>query len=138
EEQLAGERVAVGMQAVRRQADEDVADFDVLAGDHVRAVDTAHDGACEFVFAVGVEAGHLRGLAADEGAAVGAACFGEAADDSLNGIAILLAELAGGEVVEEEERRGTLYGDVVDAVVDEVRTDRVVNAEFEGDLEFGA
>ena len=47
-------------------------------------------------------------------------------------------ELAGGEVVEEEERRGALHGDVVDAVIDQVRADGVVDAEFEGDLELGA
>ena len=47
-------------------------------------------------------------------------------------------ELSGGEVVEEEERRRALHGDVVDAVVDEVRADGVVDAEFEGDLELGA
>ena len=55
-----------------------------FAGDDVGAVDAADDGAGEFVFAIGVEAGHLGGLAADEGAAVGAAGFGEAADDGLD------------------------------------------------------
>ena len=48
------------------------------------------------------------------------------------------SRLAGGEVIEEEERRGALHGDVVDAVVDEVGADGVVDAEFEGDLELGA
>ena len=45
---------------------------------------------------------------------------------------------SGGEVVEEEERSGALHGDVVDAVVDQVGADGVVNSEFEGDLELGA
>jgi len=126
------------VQAVGGQADEDVANLDVLTGDDVGAVDAADDGACQVVFAVGIEAGHLGGLAADEGAAVGAAGLGEPADDGLNRLAVLLPELAGGEVVEEEERRGALYGDVVDAVVDQVGANGVVNAEFEGDLELGA
>ena len=39
EEQLASERVAVGVEAVGGQADEDVADLDVLAGDDLVAVD---------------------------------------------------------------------------------------------------
>ena len=47
-------------------------------------------------------------------------------------------ELAGGEVVEEEERRRALHGDVVDAVIDQVLPHGVVDAEFEGDLELGA
>ena len=44
------------------------------------ALDHADDGAGEVVFAVGVEAGHLRGLAADQRAAVGAAGLGDAGD----------------------------------------------------------
>ena len=95
----------------------------------------ADDGAGEVVFAVGVEAGHLGGFAADERAAVGAAGFGDAADDGFDDVVF---EPAGGEVVEEEERRGALDGDVVDAVVDEVGADGVVDAELEGDLELGA
>ena len=138
EEQLAGERVAVGMQPVGGQADQDVANFNVFAGDDVGAVDAADDGACEFVLTVGVEAGHLCCLASDEGAAIGAAGLGEAANYGFDGVAILFAELAGGEVVEEKKRCGTLHGDVVDAVIDEVRADRVMYAEFEGDLEFSA
>ena len=47
-------------------------------------------------------------------------------------------EFAGGEVVEEEEGGSALDGDVVDAVVDEVRADGVVDAEVEGYLELGA
>ena len=51
---------------------------------------------------------------------------------------IVVFDAAGGEVIEEEERRGALHGDVVDAVVDEVGADGVVDAELEGDLELGA
>ena len=135
EEELAGERVAVGVQAGGGEADEDVAGMDFGAGDQLGALDDADDEAGEVVFAVGVEAGHLRGLAADEGAAVGAAGVGEAGDDFLGDFAV---EASGGEVVEEEERRGALHGDVVDAVVDQVGADGVVDAELEGDLELGA
>ena len=39
EEELAGERVAVGVEAVGGQADEDVADLDGVAGDDLVAVD---------------------------------------------------------------------------------------------------
>ena len=80
EEELAGERVAVGVQAGGGQADEDVAGLDFCAGDQLGAVDDADDEAGQVVFAVGVEAGHLRGFAADERAAVGAAGFGEAGE----------------------------------------------------------
>jgi len=135
EEELAGEGVAVGVEAVGGQADEDVAYLNGVAGDDLVAGDGADDGAGEVVLVVGVEAGHLGGFAADEGAAVGAAGFAEALDDGLDG---RLIEFAGGEVVEEEERAGALNGDVVDAVVDEVLADGVVDVELEGDFEFGA
>ena len=64
--ELAGERVAVGVQAGGGHPDEDVAGLDALAGDHFVAVDRADDEAGQIVFAVGVEAGHLRGFAADQ------------------------------------------------------------------------
>ena len=47
-------------------------------------------------------------------------------------------ELAGGEVVEEEQRLGALHDDVVDAHGDEVDADRVVDAGLDGDLDLGA
>lgn len=107
----------------------------MLAGDDLVAVDGTDDGAGEIVLAIGVEAGHLGGFASDEGAAVGAAGFGEAADDSLDDEGV---EAAGGEVVEEEEGSGTLDRDVVDAVVDEILANGVMDVELEGHLELGA
>ena len=47
-------------------------------------------------------------------------------------------ELAGGEIVEEEQRLGALHDEVVDAHRDEVDADRVVDAGLDGDLELGA
>ena len=135
EEELAGEGVAVGVETVGGQSEEDVADLDVFTGDDLVAVDGTDDGSGEVVFSVGVEAGHLCGFAADEGAAVGAAGFADALDDLLDDHVF---ESAGGEVVEEEERGGPLDGDVVDAVVDEILADGVMDIEVECDLELGA
>ena len=47
-------------------------------------------------------------------------------------------ELAGGEIVEEEQRLGALHDEVVDAHGDEVDADRVVVAGLDGDLQLGA
>ena len=99
------------------------------------AVDGSDDGAGEVVFSIGIEAGHLCGFAADEGAAVSATGLGDATDDCFDDVVF---KAASGEIIEEKERGGTLDGDVVDAVVDEVGTDGVVDAELEGDLELGA
>ena len=134
-EELAGERVAVGVEAGGGQSDEDVAGLDSFAGDHLVAVDSANNEAGEIVFAIGVEAGHLGGFATDEGDGVGAAGLGHAGDDALSDLRV---EAAAGEVVEEEEGRGTLDGDVIDAMVDEVGADGGVQAQLEGDFELGA
>ena len=90
-----------------------------------RLLDDADDEAGDVVLAVGVEARHLRGLAADQRAAVLAAAARDAGDDLLGDVR---RQPAGREVVEEEQRLGALHEDVVDAVVDEVGADRVVAA----------
>ena len=109
--------------------------FDVGAGDELVAIDGADDEAGQIVFAFGVEAGHLGGFAADEGATVGLAGIGEAGDDGFGDFGV---ELAAGEIIEEKERRGALHGDVVDAVIDQVGADGGVEAHLEGDLELGS
>jgi hypothetical protein len=134
-EELAGERVTIGVQAGGGQSDEDVAGFNGFSGDHLVAVHGTDDEAGEVIFSIGVEAGHLRGFTADEGAAVGFAGFGEAGDNGFDDGGV---ELAGGEVIQEEQRRRALDGDVVDAVVDEIGADGVVAVELEGDFELGS
>ena len=105
------------------------------AVDQALAVDDADDEAGEVVLAVGVEARHLGGLAAEQRAAVLAAGRGHAADDRLGDVR---RQPAGREVVEEEQRLGALHQDVVDAVVDEIDADRVVPVGQERDLQLGA
>ena len=109
--------------------------LNVFAGDDLVALDNADNEAGKIVFAIGIEAGHFGGFAADEGAAVVLAGIGEAGDNFFGDFRF---EFAGGEVVHEEHGRGALHGDVVDAVVDQVAADRVVEVHFEGDFEFGA
>ncbi len=59
EEQLARQRVAVGVQAGGGQTDEHVAGLDAGAGYHFVAIDSADDESGKIVLAVRVEAGHL-------------------------------------------------------------------------------
>ena len=119
----------------RRQADQHVAVGDAAAVDQRLAVDDADDEPGEIVLAVGVEARHLRRLAAEQRAAVLAAAAREAVDDLLGDVGL---EAAGGEVVEEEQRPRALHEDVVDAVVDEIDADRAVLPGQERDLQLGA
>ncbi len=105
------------MESGRRQRDEDVPGDNGAAVDDVRAPHLTDDEPGEVVFAIGVEAGHLRGLAAEQRAAVFLAGRGDAGDDLLGDIG---REPARCEVVEEEQRPRALNQDVVDAVIDEI------------------
>ena len=89
----------------------------------------------QVVLARRVHVRHLGGLAADQGAAGLLAAAGDAADHRDRGVHV---ELAGGEVVQEEQRLGALDQDVVDAHGDQVDADGVVAAQLLGQLELGA
>ena len=97
------------------------------------AAPTAKPG--EIVVAVGIHAGHFGGLAADQRAARLAAAGRDAADDRGTLIGI---ELAGREIVEEEQRLRALDDEVVDAHGNEIDADRVVIVRVDGDLELRA
>ena len=90
------------MQPGGSQADQHVAGFYRFAGDDLVAIDHAYDEASQIVLAVAVEAGHLGGLAADQGTAVLLAGVGDAGDYLLGNFRL---QLAGGEVVHEEHGR---------------------------------
>jgi len=132
EEQFAGQRISVGVQAIGGHAENDVADLHVFAGDDVLAFDHAHNKARQVVLAVGIEAWHLGGLAADQRAAVVFAGIGNAFNHFLGDLGL---QLAGGEIVHEEQRSGALDGDVIDAMIDQVGSDGGVQPHFEGNLQ---
>ena len=129
EQHPAGQRVAVGAQAGRRQADQHVAGADVLAGDELVALDHADGEADEVELARVHGAGVLGHLAADERAAGLAAALGHALDELLDVVGV---ELADRDVVEEEQRLGALADEVVDAHGDEVDADGVEAARRPG------
>ena len=135
EQDLAGERVAIGVESTGFDAENDVAGTDRFAIEHAGLLDDTDDGAADVVFAGLVKAGHLRCLAADQGAVVFRAGFGEAFDQVLEHFRL---KFAGADVIEEKERFRAEDCDVVDAVIDQVLADRVVLAHGEGELELGA
>src|SRR3546814_727954 len=131
----ADQRIAVGMRAAGGDADQHVTRADFRAIQQLRLLDRADGEAGEVVFARRIHVRHLRGLAADQGAAGQFATTGDAADHRDRGVDV---ELASGEVVEEEQRFGTLHQHVVDAHADQVDADGVVAAELPGELELSA
>ena len=91
EQQFARQRIAIGVQAVRGQAEQDVAGLDGLAGDKPRAADHADDEAYQVVLRADIHAGKLRGFAAQQRATVGLAGIDDAADHPLHDLRIELA-----------------------------------------------
>src|SRR4030095_5113601 len=126
--------ISVRVQAGGGQPDQDVPGAHTAAVEDRISVHDAHDEARDVVLPCSIEAGHLRRLAAQQGAAR----FAAAARDSVHHRGQdLRVELAGREVVHEEQRRGALYQDVVDAVIDEIAPDTVVDTGFECDAQLG-
>ena len=89
----------------------------------------------QIVFAVWVHGGHFGGFATDQGAVGLLATLRDAFDHIGGGVDV---EFAAGEVVEEKQRFGALYQDVVNAHGDQVNADGVVKAPFKREFEFGA
>ena len=97
----AQQRVAVGVRAARRHADQHVAGGDVGAGEQRGPLGDADERAGDVERARRVDAGHLGRLAAEQRAAGGLARLGHAGDDLGDEVGV---EHAGGDVVEEEQR----------------------------------
>ncbi len=82
-----------------------------------------------------IHAGHFCGFSADQRAAGLTASFSDAFD---NGRSLGDVERPGSEVIEEEQRLGTLDDEVVDAHGDQIDADGIVDACFDGDAKLGA
>ena len=89
-----------------------VANLDGRTVDKLGIVHNAHAKAREIVFAGGVHVGHFSGFAAKQGTVGLTAAFGHAADDGLRRIHVKLARC---KIIQEKQRIGTLYQDIVDA-----------------------
>ena len=130
---FAGERVAVGVQARRGIADE------LIARDHAVPIqrrvlfDDPDDRPCQIVVPRLIEIRHLRRLAAGQRHVVRPAAARHARHDLLGDFR---HEVPGCDIVEERERRGAVHQDVIDRVIDEIFTDRVVHARRRGDEHF--
>ena len=132
---LAHQRKAVGMDAGGGEAEDDVALGNIAGWQELAAFGSTDGKAGEIVVAGGIHAGHFGRFAADQRAARLAAAGGNAADD---GRTLVGVELAGREIIEEEQRLGALHDEIVDAHGDEVDADGVVIVGIDRDLQLGA
>ena len=132
---LAHEGKAIGVDAARGQRDHDVAGAHGRLIEDLRLVDDAHGKAREVVLVRGVEARHLRCLAADERRAALHAALGHAADDLGDALGDVLAA---GDVVQKQQGLRAAADDVVDAHGHAVDADGVVLVHEEGELQLRA
>ena len=132
---LAHEAEAVGVHAARRNAHQHVARPDLRTVDQLRLLHNAHRESGDVVFALGVHARHLGGLAAHQRTAGLTAAVGDTRDDGLDLLGFIAPH---GHVVEEHQRFGALRQHVVDAHGHGINADRVVLVHLEGQLEFGS
>ncbi|EIM72195.1 hypothetical protein A33O_20475 [Nitratireductor aquibiodomus RA22] len=131
----AHQRKTVGMNAGGGEAQKNVALGNVTCGQKPVALCRAHGEARQVVILAVIHARHFRRLATDQRASGLPAALGNARNDRRTLVGI---EPAGCEIVEEEERLGTLNDKIVDAHGNEVDADRVVPVRINGDLELGA
>ena len=98
------------------------------------ALDCADRKSGEVVIAHLIQARHLRGLAADQGAPRLPAALRHAFDHACPDLGI---ELSTGEIVQEKQRFRPLHDEIVDRHGDEIDADRMMRAGFNRDLELG-
>src|SRR5262245_2372761 len=131
---LANQRITVGVHAGRSKADNGVTFHYIVARQHRIAFDCTDGESRKVVIVAPVDTWHFRGLAADQ-RATGLATTG--ADTGDNGGAELWPELSTRVVVKKEQGLGPLNDQIVHAHCDQIDADGVVPAGFNGDLELG-
>ncbi len=123
------------MHAGGGDTEDNVAGRDIRSRQQPVALDRADREAGEIIVFRRVHARHFGSLAADQRTAGLAAALGDALDDFRGPRRI---ELAGGEIIEEEQRLRALHHQIVDAHGDQIDADRVVPVGADRELEFGA
>ncbi len=80
-----------------------------------------------------IHSGHFGGFAANQGATGLSAALGNPLNHCRRSFDI---QLAGGEIIEEEQRLSTLHDQVIDTHGNEINADRIVLSSINGDLQF--
>jgi hypothetical protein len=123
------------VQAVGTKAEDHIPNLDSTAIDHFRSINHTDNAARQVVLALAIHAGHLRCLTANQRAARSAACLGEPGEQLIENARL---QLFGANVIEKEKWTRPQDRYVVDAMINEVRTDGVMPVHGESDLQFRA
>ena len=132
---LTNQREAVGMHAVGSQTDEHIAGHNVLAIQNLFLVHHTHREAGKIIFVLGIEAGHLSSLAADQCAACLPTSLGNAGNNLLDPCGIVLAAC---HIVQEEHGAGAGTYDIVDTHGNTVDANGVVLVHQKCNFQLGA
>ena len=123
------------MRARGRQRDQHIARLDLGAIDQLLLLGNGDTEAGQIEITVLVHAGHLCGLAADQRTTGLLAALGNALDDRRGDAGI---ELAGGVVIEEEQRLGAVDQHIVDAHRDQILAQPFDPSGFDTQPQLGA
>ena len=132
---LADQRVAVGVRAGRWQGQQGVAGGNLGAVDDLGFFYNADAETGQVVVFAFVHAWHFSGFAAYQGATRQLATRANPGHNLCGGLDV---ELAGGVVVQEEQRLGAAHHQVVDAHGDQVDADAVVLVQVQCQAQLGA
>src|SRR5215813_5914139 len=124
EHKLARERITVRMQTSRRKREKRVAGLNAFSSEKIFSLDRADDESRKIVFAGRIEAGQLRGFAADECAACFAASAAHAIHKLLHDVRVHFAKR---EIIEEKKWLRALDENVIHAMIDEIAPNSGVN-----------
>src|SRR5271165_986985 len=128
-------RVSIRVQAIRRQANQDVRGHDSTAIQHLRPVNQPDDATNQIVLPDVVQISKLRGFSANQGAS---ALFTRSCESGNQLIEDKGVEAFRSYVVEKKQRARTRSRYIVDAVVHEVLSDRCVLAQRDCYFKLGA
>src|SRR5690606_28723331 len=131
---LADQRIAVGVRAGRGQRDQGVASRDFAAIDDFALFHHAYAEAGQVVVLAFIHARHLGGLTTDQRATSQLATGTDAGDYGGGNINV---ELAGGVVIEKEQRLGAAHHQIVHAHGDQVLADAVVLVQVQRQTQLG-
>src|SRR3989344_2032624 len=120
EQYFSRQGVAVGVEAVRGESDQNISFADLVPCNHAVALCCADDRACHIVRTLRIHLRHFRGFAADEHAPHVPACLAHAFHNGFDHRGI---KSAGGKVIEEEEGGGALTHEIICGVVHDVVPD---------------
>src|SRR5579863_244426 len=122
------------MEPVRGQSNDHISGSQRSGPGNFAAFGDTDREAGEVILALLIQAGHLRGLAADQAGARESTTSRDPFNDRRRDSGV---KFTATDIVKEKQRARVMTDDVIDAHRDQIDPDRIMAAGGEGDLEFG-